>query len=78
MELFYRVFSKSQPGHRPIRPQSQPRSEQDRLEAGLIRLSLLAAATGRDAVKALIVANGFLEAEVEELRADVSKGYARG
>jgi len=30
------------------------------------------------AVKALIVANEFLEAQVEELRADVSKGYARG
>ena len=32
----------------------------------------------RDAVKALIVANEFLEAQVEELRADVSNGYARG
>jgi hypothetical protein len=32
----------------------------------------------RDAVKALIVANEFLEAEAEQLRADVSKGYARG
>jgi hypothetical protein len=32
----------------------------------------------RDAVKALIVANEFLEAQMEELRADVSKGYARG
>ena len=32
----------------------------------------------RDAVKALIVANEFLEARMEELKADVSKGYARG
>ncbi|WP_036052412.1 hypothetical protein [Bradyrhizobium sp. URHD0069] len=32
----------------------------------------------RDAVKALIVANGYLEAEVRELRAAVSSGYARG
>jgi hypothetical protein len=32
----------------------------------------------RDAVKALIVANEFLEAQVEHLRADVSKGYVRG
>jgi hypothetical protein len=32
----------------------------------------------RDAVRALIVVNEFLEAQVEELRADVSKGYARG
>ena len=32
----------------------------------------------RDAVKALIVANDFLEAQVDELRGAVSKGYARG
>jgi hypothetical protein len=32
----------------------------------------------REAVKALIVANDFLEAELDELRAKVSTGYARG
>lgn len=32
----------------------------------------------REAVKALIVANSFLEAQVEELRASVSAGYSRG
>ncbi|MGY4429704.1 hypothetical protein ACVWWO_002181 [Bradyrhizobium sp. F1.13.1] len=32
----------------------------------------------REAVKALIVANGFLEAQVEELLASVSAGYSRG
>ena len=32
----------------------------------------------REAVKALIVANDFLEAQVEELRAAVSTGYSRG
>jgi hypothetical protein len=32
----------------------------------------------RDAVKALILANEFLEAQVEQLKADVSSGYARG
>jgi hypothetical protein len=32
----------------------------------------------REAVKALIVANDFLEAQLEELRAKVSTGYARG
>jgi hypothetical protein len=31
-----------------------------------------------DTVKALIVANEFLEVLLEELQADVSKGYARG
>jgi hypothetical protein len=32
----------------------------------------------REAVKALIVANAFLETELEKLRAVVSPGYARG
>jgi hypothetical protein len=32
----------------------------------------------REAVKALIVANGFLEVQVDELRAAVSTGYSRG
>jgi hypothetical protein len=32
----------------------------------------------REAVKALIVANDFLEAELDELRRRVSTGYARG
>ncbi|MBP1096001.1 hypothetical protein [Bradyrhizobium diazoefficiens] len=32
----------------------------------------------REAVKALLVANGFLEAELEALQASVSTGYARG
>ena len=32
----------------------------------------------REAVKALLVAIDFLEAEADELRTKVSKGYARG
>jgi hypothetical protein len=32
----------------------------------------------REAVKALIVANSFLEAQIAELRATVSMGYSRG
>ena len=32
----------------------------------------------REAVKALIVANDFLEAQLEQLRTKVSTGYARG
>jgi hypothetical protein len=39
----------------------------------LIRIS-----DARDAVKVLIVANEFLEAQVRELQAAVSRGYARG
>jgi hypothetical protein len=40
----------------------------------------IAACSGdaREAVKALIVANQFLETDIEKLRAAVSKGYARG
>jgi hypothetical protein len=32
----------------------------------------------REAVKALLVANGFLEAQLDGLRKKVSAGYARG
>jgi hypothetical protein len=32
----------------------------------------------REAVKALIVANDFLEAQLDELRSKISTGYARG
>jgi len=32
----------------------------------------------REAVKALLVANDFLEAHLDELRSSVSAGYARG
>jgi len=32
----------------------------------------------REAVKALLVANDFLEAQLERIRAKVSTGYARG
>jgi len=32
----------------------------------------------REAVKALIIANGFLETQLDELRRQVSAGYARG
>jgi hypothetical protein len=32
----------------------------------------------KEAVKALLVANDFLEAQLDDLRAKISKGYARG
>ena len=35
-------------------------------------------ANARDAVKALLVANEFLQAQIEELHAAVPNGYARG
>jgi hypothetical protein len=59
-------------------PESQPASEPDPLEAATDQAIAACGGDARDAVRALIVANEFLEALVEELRADVSKGYARG
>jgi hypothetical protein len=43
----------------PAHPQSQPRSEQDRLEAATDQAIAACGGDARDAVKALIVANGF-------------------
>jgi hypothetical protein len=59
-------------------PESHQPSEPDQLEAAADEAIAASGGEARDAVKALIVANDFLEALVEELRADVSKGYARG
>ena len=62
----------------PADPESQPGPEPDRLEVATDEAIAACGGDARDAVKALIVANEFLEALVDELRADVSKGYARG
>ena len=48
------------------------------LEAAADQAIAACGGDAREAVKALIVANGFLETENEELRASVSAGYARG
>ena len=58
-----------------------PQADADRLEAAANQA--IAACDGeareaREAVKALIVANEFLEAQVADLQAAVSNGYARG
>lgn len=50
----------------------------DRLEDATGQAIAACGGDARDAVKVLIVANGYLEAEVRELRASVSIGYARG
>jgi hypothetical protein len=62
----------------PPDPKSQPTSEPDRLELRLTRAIAACGGDARHAVKALIVANEFLEAQVRELQAAVSNGYARG
>jgi hypothetical protein len=63
-------------GH--IRMSANPQPEPDNLEAATDQAIAACGGNARDAVKALIVANKFLEAQVEKLRADVSSGYARG
>jgi stage V sporulation protein SpoVS len=50
----------------------------DDLEAAADQAIAACGGDAREAVKALIVANGFLEAEADELRTKVSRGYARG
>jgi hypothetical protein len=52
--------------------------EPDRLEAATDEAIAACRGNARDAVKALIVANEFLEAEVCELMQAVSHAYARG
>jgi hypothetical protein len=55
-----------------------PQADADRLEVATDQAIAACGGDARDAVKALIVANEFLEAQVKALLADVSKGYARG
>ena len=53
-------------------------SDTDQLEAPADQAIATCGGDAREAVKALIVANHFLETELEKLRAAVSTGYARG
>jgi hypothetical protein len=62
----------------PTDPQSQPPSEPDRLEVATDQAIAACGGNVRNAIKALIVANEFLEEEVKQLQAAVSNGYARG
>lgn len=60
-----------------------PTSEQaglalDDLEAAADQAIAACGGDAREAVKALIVANDFLEAQLDGLRRKVSTGYARG
>jgi hypothetical protein len=56
----------------------QPEPDADGLETATNQAIAACGGNARDAVKALIVANVFLVAEVEQLKADVSSGYKRG
>ena len=59
-------------------PNSLPTSEPDQLETATDQAIAACGGNARDAVKALIVANEFLESEVCELMQAVSHAYARG
>jgi acetaldehyde dehydrogenase (acetylating) len=54
------------------------KADVDRLEAATDQAIAACGGNARDAVKALIVANEFLEKEMKALQAAVSNGYARG
>jgi hypothetical protein len=55
-----------------------PQADADPLEAAADQAIAACGGNARDAVKALIVANDFLESEVCELMQAVSHAYARG
>ena len=55
-----------------------PQSDADQLEAAVDQAIAACGGDAREAVKALIVANQFLETDLEKLKAAVSPGYARG
>jgi hypothetical protein len=55
-----------------------PQSDADELEAAADQAIAACGGDAREAVKALIVANHFLETDLEKLRAAASTGYARG
>ena len=62
----------------PESPAPNPQSDADQLEAAADQAIAACGGDARQAVTALIVANEFLEAQVRELQAAVSNGYARG
>jgi hypothetical protein len=57
---------------------SQPNEQDDELETAVDQAIAVCSGDMRAAVRALIVANNFLESEVEELMKAVSHAYARG
>jgi hypothetical protein len=62
----------------PQRAAPNPQADADRLNAATDHVIAAWDGDARLAVKALIVANEYLEAEVKALQAAVSNGYARG
>ena len=59
-------------------PAPIPQSDAERLNAAAGQAIAACGGDAREAVKALIVANEFLESEISELMKAVSQAYARG
>ena len=59
-------------------PAPNPQSDANQLEAAADQAIAACGGDAREAVKALIVTNHFLETDLEKLKAAVSMGYARG
>jgi hypothetical protein len=57
---------------------ANPQSEPDRLEAAADQAIAACGGDVRETIKALLVANEFLESEVTELMKAVSHAYVRG
>ncbi|WP_316235303.1 MULTISPECIES: hypothetical protein [unclassified Bradyrhizobium] len=62
----------------PHDPAPNPQPDADQLDAAADEAIAACGGDIRDALKALIVAYGLLEAEVKQLQTSVSNGYARG
>jgi hypothetical protein len=62
----------------PDRSEFGVNSETQKLEDAADQAITARGGDAREAVKALIVANRFLETDMEKLRAAMSRGYARG
>jgi hypothetical protein len=62
----------------PQGAEPNPQPDADRLEAATDQAIAACGGNARNAVKALLVTNEFLEAQIAELQAAVSNGYARG
>ena len=60
----------------PTAPDLQ--ADGDRLEVATDQAIAACGGNARDGVKALLVANEYLESEIQKLRAAASSGYARG
>jgi stage V sporulation protein SpoVS len=62
----------------PANVEPHPPADMDRLEAAVDQAIAACGGEVRDALKALIVANEYLESEVCDLMQAVSHAYARG